>query len=123
MQLSQLEKIGIIVALTQTMSLSDGRMEERTINLIGLQNRFGISMEELQNNLSKVDEVFTILQKMQDEKKLFLFQNLCVFLIGQNGRFTQEGQRILLSVSRAVHMDDALIQKGLDQFKKLAENQ
>lgn len=123
MQLSQLEKIGILSALTQTMTLSDGRMEERTVHLMGLQNRFGISMTELQNYLSKCDEVFLVLQKMSDEKKLFLFQNLYIFLIGQNGRFTPEAQKILLSVSRAVHMNDALIQKGLEQFKKLAENQ
>ena len=123
MQLSHLEKIGIIVALTQTMTLADGRMEERTVHLMGLQNKFGISMAELQSYLSKGEDVFVVLQKMSDDKKIFLFQNLCVFLIGQNGRFTQEAQRILLSVSRAVHMNDALIQKGLEQFKKLAENQ
>lgn len=122
MQLSHLEKIGIIVALTQTMTLTDGRMEERTVHLMGLQNRFGISMTELQNFLSTGEDVFIVLQKMPDEKKLFLFQNLCIFLIGQNGRFTPEAQKILLSVSRAVHMNDALIQKGLEQFKRLAEN-
>lgn len=122
MQLSHLEKIGIIVALTQTMTLTDGSMEERTVHLMGLQNRFGISMTELQNFLSKGEDVFIVLQKMPDEKKLFLFQNLCIFLIGQNGRFTPEAQKILLSVSRAVHMNDALIQKGLEQFKRLAEN-
>ncbi len=122
MQLSHLEKIGIIVALTQTMTLTDGRMEERTVHLMGLQNRFGISMIELQNFLSTGEDVFIVLQKLPDEKKLFLFQNLCIFLIGQNGRFTPEAQKILLSVSRAVHMNDALIQKGLEQFKRLAEN-
>lgn len=123
MQLSHLEKIGIIAALTQTMTLTDGRMEERTVQLMGLQNKYGISMTELQNYLSNGNDVFSVLQKMSDEKKLFLFKNLCVFLIGQNGRFTSEAQKILLSVSRAVHMNDALIQEGLEQFKRLAENQ
>ena len=104
------------------MTLTDGRMEERTVHLMGLQNRFGISMTELQNFLSTGEDVFIVLQKLPDEKKLFLFQNLCIFLIGQNGRFTPEAQKILLSVSRAVHMNDALIQKGLEQFKRLAEN-
>lgn len=123
MQLSHLEKIGFIAALTQTMTLTDGRMEERTVQLMGLQNKYGISMTELQNYLSNGNDVFSVLQKMPDEKKLFLFKNLCIFLIGQNGRFTSEAQKILLSVSRAVHMNDALIQEGLKQFKRLAENQ
>lgn len=122
MQLDRIEKIGILIALTQTMTVSDGRMEERTVNLMGLQNKFGISMGELQSYLPKAEDVFLHLQKMSDDKKIFLFQNLCVFLIGRDGRFSQEAQKILLSVSRAVHMSDGLMQKGLIQFKKLAEN-
>lgn len=123
MQLLHSEKSAILIALTQTIKLDDGRMEERTAQLMNLQNTFGVSMAEMRMHIARGADFCLTLQQMTDEKKLFLFQNLCAFLIGKDGKFSPEAQEILLTVSRAAYMSNQLMQRGLNLFRQIAENQ
>ncbi len=118
-QLTHGEKTAIIIAVTQTLQIEDGRLEERTIQLMDLQSKFGVTMVDIRLEMSRGDNFCITLQQMQDDKKLLLFQYLCVFLIGKDGKFSAEAQSTLLSVCRAAHMSDGLMQIGLNKFREL----
>ena len=122
MQLTHAEKTAIIIAVVQTLEVEDGRLEERTEQLMHLQNKFGGTMIDIQMELLRGDNFCITLQQMQDDKKLLIFQLLCAFLIGKDGKFSKEAQSTLLSVCRAAHMSDGLMQIGLNNFRDLVSN-
>lgn len=119
MILTNSEKTAIILALTGFIKIEDNQTDARTVQLMKLQKEFGVSMNDIQYALSKGADFCLTLQQMNEEKKLYLFQLLCLYSLGSDGRFSKEAQQIILSVSRAAHMSDELMQKGLDRFKQL----
>lgn len=121
MVLTHSEKTAIILALTGLIKIEDEQTDARTVQLIKLQKEFGISMDDIQYALSKGADFCLTLQQMNEEKKLYLFHLLCLYSLGTDGRFNKEVQQIILSVSRAAHMSDELMQKGLNRFKQFIE--
>lgn len=121
MILTHSEKTAIIIALTSFIKIEDDQTDARTVMLMRHQKEFGVSMDDVQYALSKGADFCLTLQQMNEEKKLYLFQLLCLYSLNTDGRFSKEAQQIILSVSRAAHMSDELIKKGLDRFKQLAE--
>lgn len=118
MQLTHGEKTSIIIAVLQTLKIEDGRLEERPIQLMDLQSKLGVTMLDIQMEMSRGGDNFYItLQRMQEDKKLLMFQYLCILLLGKDGKFSKEAQSILLSVCRSAHMSDGLLQIGLNKFR------
>lgn len=122
MQLTHGEKTAIIIAVLQTLKIEDGRLEERTIQLMDLQSKLGVTMLDIQLEMSRGDNFCITLQCMQEDKKLLMFQYLCIFLLGKDGKFSKDAQSILLSVCRSAHMSDGLMQIGLNKFRELMSN-
>lgn len=53
MQLTHVEKTAIIIAVLQTLKIEDGRLEERTIQLMDLQSKLGVTMLDIQMEMSR----------------------------------------------------------------------
>ena len=111
------EKTAIIIALTKTMEMEDGRTEWRTILLMNLLHNWNVSIADMELMLSKGTEYCLTIEQMNEEKKIHLLLLLLELLTDSDGNCEQKAIPILAHVATIANVDKKVLMEAWRRHK------